>query len=326
MTPKLKAKPNSPVPLEPVRNWPKSVHIFDRRSIAVVEAALATGRPLLVRGEPGTGKSQLARAVAADLNWPFLSTVVNARFEPEDLLYRYDAVARLAEAQVVGHCGGVTDNLAPSNFLIPQILWWAFSPSTAERQRGVAIEHCGQGCEDWSKEFGEVTEDETPNSVVLIDEIDKAESDLPNSLLEALSLNGFQLPFGGETVSANAEGSSRPLIVITTNEDRELPPAFVRRCWVLNLDPDAEEDIDAYFRTRAEAHFKEKPFHKDVLDTAIEKLREAREAMGRLRLTKPGLAEFLDLLRAVEPLPGNQQSTAISQLAEFALAKHRDED
>ena len=80
-------------------SWPESRHIFDDKSVWAINAALASNRPLLIRGEPGTGKSQLARAAAHVLEWPFYSCVVNARFEPEDLLFRFDAVARLAKAR-----------------------------------------------------------------------------------------------------------------------------------------------------------------------------------------------------------------------------------
>ena len=90
------------IPLPEQNGLPKSAHVIDRESILAVNAALATGRPLLVRGEPGTGKSQLARAVAQVLGRAFVQHAVDSRTETRDLLWSLDAVARLAEAQLIG--------------------------------------------------------------------------------------------------------------------------------------------------------------------------------------------------------------------------------
>jgi len=91
-------KESLPLPLQD--SWPESSHRFDTKSVWAVRAAIASGRPLLLRGEPGIGKSQIARAVAEELKVPFLYHVVDERSERDELLYTYDAVARLAEAQV----------------------------------------------------------------------------------------------------------------------------------------------------------------------------------------------------------------------------------
>lgn len=118
---------------------PKTVHVFDQASVDAVNAALAARRPLLVRGEPGTGKSQLARAAAAGLGRAFVSTVIDARSESRDLLWAFDAVARLAEAQVQGALPGrdeaqVRASLREERFLAPGPLWWAFDWRGAEAQ------------------------------------------------------------------------------------------------------------------------------------------------------------------------------------------------
>ncbi len=102
MTQLLKIKPEHVEDLPPRGVWPKQYHRFDQDSIDAVNAALSSSRPLLVRGEPGIGKSQLARAVARCLRRPYLEMVVDARTEARDLLWTYDAVARLADAQVEG--------------------------------------------------------------------------------------------------------------------------------------------------------------------------------------------------------------------------------
>ena len=161
--------------------------------------------------------------------------------------------------------------------------------------------------------------------MVLIDEIDKADSEVPNSLLEALSVCGFQLPFGGVKVSQS--GENRPLIVITTNEDRELPPAFVRRCFVLNLDlPKEEKALKGFLRERVDAHarLREKSLDEGVADAAIDLLLADRDEAKAKHLPRPGLADLLDLLDAVVSLP--DQTAALGKIREFAFAKHREDD
>src|SRR5262249_50323380 len=116
-----------------------SVHVIDEDSILAVNAALATGRPLLVRGEPGTGKSQLARAVAEALGRAFVSHSVDARTETRDLLWSVDAVARLAEAQVMGALHHVEHDevrrrIDVIEFVQPGPLWWAFDWASAQAQ------------------------------------------------------------------------------------------------------------------------------------------------------------------------------------------------
>jgi hypothetical protein len=121
--------------LLPRGTMPAPAHVFDANSIDAVNAALAARRPLLVRGEPGTGKSQLARAVAEYLGRPLITHVVDSRTEARDLLWEFDAVARLAEAQLQGALGrpGPVDEkalraeLAPERFVRPGALWWALN-------------------------------------------------------------------------------------------------------------------------------------------------------------------------------------------------------
>lgn len=130
---------------------------------------LAARRPLLVQGEPGIGKSQLAKAVAKQLKRPYVQHVVDARTESRDLLWHYDAVARLAEAQLCGALGqregGVRRRLAVGNFPRPGPLWWAFDWWDAARRAG----EIGEGAPPKENDA-----DPANGCVVLIDEIDKA--------------------------------------------------------------------------------------------------------------------------------------------------------
>jgi MoxR-like ATPase len=203
---------------------PERVHAFDKRSVGAVNAALAAQRPLLVRGETGVGKTQLAEAVAARLQRAFYPFTVDARTESRDLLWRFDAVMRLAQAQLCAvlyrdDAESVKRELAVTNFVHPGPLWWAFDAASAQaansgRPPPGPKENARRMKNGW---------------VVLIDEIDKAESDVPNGLLEALGAGQFT-PEGYE--QAVTITGVPPLIIITTNEERVLPDAFVRRCLV----------------------------------------------------------------------------------------------
>lgn len=290
---------------------PTAVHCFDKMSVLAVKAALATRRPLLVRGDPGTGKSQLARAVAVQLGWPLVYEVVSQRTECHDLLYHFDAVARLAQAQVLG-CRKSDDPtdwhkaMAEANFLRPGVLWWAFDWVSAAQQAdriGLAQPPTPT---TWS------VEKKHAGVVVLIDEIDKAESDVPNGLLEALGNGCFQVPIplpveGDATVTARSQtvslvGHTPPLVVITTNEERQLPPAFLRRCLVLKLDlPKDKKDLIDHFVHLGKVHSSTDRIDDTVLRKAAEKLVEARLQPGEVGF-RPGLAEYLDLVRALAEL------------------------
>lgn len=309
-------------------NWPESHHLWDGASCRAVNAALACGRPLLLRGDPGTGKTQLARAAAAVLKRPFLWRVVNARMEPEDVLYRFDAVARLSDAQAgagrgAGDARGVLD---PLDYLMPDVLWWAFAPDTARDQHQRAAQRCGAAAGGFSDMVPEPGKGPAAAPVVLIDEIDKADSDVPNSLLEVLSSNGFQLPFGGGCVKGPGESARRPLIFITTNEDRELPSAFLRRCLVHQMDlPEAPVKQRAQLKDCVRAHAGLKHLPDATVDEAISRLLEDREAARALDVRMPGLAELLDLLHVVAPYEPAQQTEAVRLHRDFTFRKHRRE-
>src|SRR3954468_18423833 len=121
---------------------PEQVHVFGESEVWAIDAALAARRPLLIRGEPGIGKTQLAKAAAVELGRAFLPFVVDARTEARDLLWHFDAVARLAEAQLQGALAGagtadgsgLRDALAVERFIHPRVLWWAFNWSAARAQ------------------------------------------------------------------------------------------------------------------------------------------------------------------------------------------------
>lgn len=314
---------------------PEQAHVFSDREILAIETALAARRALLVRGEPGTGKTQLARAAAMVLKRAFVSFVVNSRSESRDLLWHFDAVARLADAQVYGALLGrrgdaaalgtdeaailkdLKDKLATENFIHPRALWWGLDWSGAVRQAvrvGAPEPVPFEGC------------DPANGVVVLIDEIDKADSEVPNGLLEALGAGEFSVPGWGTPVRPGP-GSRPPLVIITTNEERSLPDAFVRRCVVLHLKlPKARQELIDHLMIRGRAHFPGTEVADDVLSEAASLLaRDRDEAVAKNWFPRPGQAEFMDLVRAVRELAGvdaGRQRAELARVAAFALRKH----
>ena len=300
--------------------WPAAVHLFDQASADAVLAALAAERPLLVRGEPGAGKSQLARAAAQVMGRLFVSTVVHSRSEAQDLQWEYDAVARLGEAQVLASAPSALspqDRLDPRRYLIPGPLWWVFDWQSAQDQvkdYSLCKANPPAEPEGWQPKDG---------SVLLIDEIDKAEADLPNSLLETLGNGAFPVPWLDVPVGLRA-GVPSPLVVITTNEERELPAAFLRRCLVLNLQlpSDPKELVDCLVKRGGE-HFGTDCTEK-VRILVAEQLVKDRTKARELGRPAPGQAEYLDILRALKNARGPDeaaQKALFQRIARFALDK-----
>jgi MoxR-like ATPase len=298
----------------------EQVHVLSENEILAIETALAARRALLVRGEPGTGKTQLAKAAAVALGRAFVPSVVDARTEARDLLWHFDAVARLAEAQVQGALlsdqqdhAAVREALAIENFIHPRALWWAFDWEGAKDQAAHAhapVPTQPSGC------------DPANGVVVLIDEIDKAEAEVPNGLLEALGAGEFT-PQGLRPVTAKNEDVP-PLVVITTNEERSLPDAFLRRCLVLHLRlPDNRQQLVDHLVERGAAHFPD--VDRETLTFAAGMVADDRaRARQENWLPLPGQAEFIDLVRAVKNLAqgdASAQKTILERIAPFALRK-----
>jgi len=311
---------NEPVPLPSCGTWPEAVHLFDQTSADAVLAARLAQRPLLVCGEPGMGKSQLARAAAFHLKRAFVSYVVHARTEAQDLQWEFDAVARLGEAQALGAAASKQERLErldPRRYLLPGPLWWVFDWDSAQRHvnefslRKAAPPAQPRGCSH------------TQGSVLLLDEIDKADADLPNSLLEILGNGAFPVPWLDVPVGLCPDRSP-PLVVITTNGERDLPAAFLRRCMVLRLDlPTDRVELVAFLAKRGEHHFGDQ-CTPDLRIQVATQLAEDRNRAAKLGAAIPGQAEYLDILRVLvtaHPRDPDAQVSLFERIARFALDK-----
>ena len=300
--------------LDPLSGTEPTPHRWLAKHAQALAAALAAGRPLLIRGDPGVGKTQLGRAAAQVLERAYVYQAVDANTGPHDLLWRFDAVARLADATLPPDCAPRTaGSLDPARYVTPGALWWALSWDTAEG-RDIAASAASQAV---AARFFQPRK--SNGVVVLIDEIDKADPGVPNALLDALGHGGFTA-LGGLRVTPTGPP---PLILFTTNEERALPDAFLRRCLVLPLslsptDPALTNELKDY----GELHF-------PTLDATIQKLAAKQIAKDRLAAKDagryaPGLAEHLDLLRALHTLAPNdskQQGELLTALQSFVVNK-----
>jgi hypothetical protein len=286
--------------------------LSDEHQRAIIGAA-AANRPLLIRGEPGVGKSQIAYAAASLLNRPLKTFTVNGNTESQDLLWSFDAVARLAESQILPK-QNATDSeqsaenyrqrIDVKNFIKPGPLWWAIDWESAFAQDPASAPTLVSDSQaTWHVEDG---------IVVLVDEIDKAESSVPNGLLEIFGARQLQ-PTGWSQPIVPQKESKPPLVIITTNEDRMLPTAFIRRCFVLEIEllpcvdriggPVQGEAYDAfinYFVKLAHAHFRTTLPEFVYVETAKLLFQDRVTAIRGQDTHKPGPAEYIDLLCAVQ--------------------------
>lgn len=292
----------------------RRVHCFDREDVDAVNSALAARRPLLLRGEPGVGKTQLAIAAAAALEYGFVHSTVDANTEARDLRWTEDLVDRLSDAQRAAQsgAGGAGQYL---DYVEPGPLWWAFSWYTAVQQ---------------SARRNKVAEDQAPTPlqpdercdpskgmVLLIDEIDKADPELPNSLLESLGSRQFSVKERGEPVRAD----NWPLVIVTTNESRILPDAFLRRCLVHEMTlPDLGE-LEEFLITRGLQHLPE-ALRSMIAEIARQTVKDRRRAEEMGVTPKPGQAEFLDFAQAAFELKADED--LLKRIAPFFLRKHRE--
>ena len=213
-----------------------------------VNAAILLERPLLVKGEPGTGKTELAREVATALDLSILEWNIKSTTKAQQGLYEYDAVSRLRDSQL-----GDERVREVSNYINKGKLWQAFEADQ--------------------------------KTVLLIDEIDKADIEFPNDLLQELDRMEFFIYETGETVRAK----HRPIVIITSNNEKELPDAFLRRCFFHYIRFPDEQTM----KRIVEMHFP--GIKESLVETALRQFFELRETPGLKK--KPSTSEVLDWLK-----------------------------
>ena len=223
-------------------------YVATRDLTLAVNAAIALQRPLLIKGEPGTGKTLLAEEVARALAMPLFQWHVKSTTKAQQGLYEYDAVSRLRDSQL-----GDPRVHDIANYIVPGVLWQAF-------------------------------EHDAP-AVVLIDEIDKADIEFPNDLLRELD----RMEFHCYELQKTLRAKHRPLIIITSNNEKELPDAFLRRCFFHYIKfPDRET-----MQRIVGVHF---PHLKhELLKEALEVFFDLREVSGLKK--KPSTSELIDWLK-----------------------------
>jgi MoxR-like ATPase len=225
-----------------------------------VNAAITLKRPLLVKGEPGTGKTMLAEEVSAALGLPLLQWHVKSTTKAQQGLYEYDAVSRLRDSQLADD-ESVQKVRNISNYIVKGVLWQAFTS-------------------------------ETPVAL-LIDEIDKADIEFPNDLLRELDRMEFYVYETRELVKAK----HRPVVFITSNNEKELPDAFLRRCFFHYIKFPDRETMQAI----VDVHFPD--IQKELVREALSVFYDIRDVPGLKK--KPSTSELLDWLKLLmhEDLP-----------------------
>ncbi|MEW6707717.1 MAG: MoxR family ATPase [Pseudomonadota bacterium] len=247
-----------------------------------VNAAITLKRPLLVKGEPGTGKTMLAEEVARTLGLPLLQWHIKSTTKAQQGLYEYDAVSRLRDSQL-----GDERVKDIHNYIVKGVLWQAF-----ESEQPVAL---------------------------LIDEIDKADIEFPNDLLREIDRMEFHVYETRQLVKAR----HRPLVFITSNNEKELPDAFLRRCFFHYIRfPDAET-----MKQIVEVHFP--GLKRELLAGALKNFYDVRNLPGLKK--KPSTSELLDWLKLLvaedipaEALQSREEKVVIPPLVGALLKNEQD--
>jgi MoxR-like ATPase len=268
--------------MNPMRFEGSSQYVATDDLRLAVNAAVTLQRPLLIKGEPGTGKTMLAEEVAAALKMPLYQWHVKSTTKAQQGLYEYDAVSRLRDSQLGD--GKVKDI---SNYIIQGVLWQAFASDVP--------------------------------AVLLIDEIDKADIEFPNDLLREIDKMEFYVYETRQLIKAR----HRPVVIITSNNEKELPDAFLRRCFFHYIKFPDRDTMQAI----VDVHYPN--LKKELLKAALDTFFQMRELPGLKK--KPSTSEFLDWLKLLmaedispEALHAKEGKAAIPPLHGALLKNEQD--
>ena len=257
-----KIQPKSELYYEPIQ---QKIYPYDAGDelIEVVNLAIELGMPLLLEGEPGCGKSRLAHALVYEFNYrqennpiKYYEWTVQSTSKAEDSLYQYDYIGRLQAAQISG------------------ILSQKGTEESSSEQKNPAISKDWVDLQALGKAFKQ-SRDEEEQSVVLIDEIDKADRDFPNDLLLAIESRRFFIKETGELIQANDQAF--PLIIITSNQEKNLPNAFLRRCIYHYIELPNQERLRKILTERFT------DAEQDVIIKAVDRFQEVRTSQDETK-------------------------------------------
>lgn len=274
-------------------NHPKN-YIAGEGLRQAVNVALALGQPLLVTGEPGTGKTQLADSIAWELGLPKLEFHTKTTSTASDLFYRYDALRRFQDAHLPGQ-----EPLNIDRYIEYQALGQAILLTKPWEEVKGYLPAALQG-------------KELTRSVVLIDEIDKAPRDLPNDVLNEVEKMEFTVKETGKAFSA--EQQFRPILVLTSNSEKNLPDAFLRRCVFYHIPFPTREQLMGIVQKRFSAY---PDFTPAFIEAVIEHFLEIRELALK---KKPATAEFLGWIQVLRSLNLEEKDLKEGQAEAIALS------
>lgn len=290
---------------------PEAYVAWDNDLIAAANVALALGKPLLLTGDPGVGKSEFSNWLAYKLGLESREKfVVKSTTEASDLFYTYDTLGRFHEAQITNKCSLPTPGTpSPDPITIDPLRYIKYQALGLAILNSVGREHA-KAERFVNEHLGNKISEHPRRTVVLIDEIDKAPRDVPNDVLDEIDKMAFSVKeIGSNELKSNTE--LRPVLVITSNSERDLPEPFLRRCIYYHIPFPGDEHLKRILLSR---------LHKRMAQTSP-LLQDAQTLLNYLRsgvipfTHKPGLAELLDWLYELTRDAGNR-SLSLNQLPE----------
>ncbi|MBR8827663.1 MAG: MoxR family ATPase [Gomphosphaeria aponina SAG 52.96 = DSM 107014] len=286
----------------------KEPYIADQKLAEAVNDALYLRRPLLLEGEPGCGKTRLAYSVAYELGYPLKECYIRSTSRAEELLYTYDNIQRLYDLQENKSIS--TQQPERDTIKEPKANDSSESPNTIDRRKYVELGKLGEAIK--------LSAEQDIPSVVLIDEIDKADIDFPNDLLLVLDRLQFEIKEVKGLRYDALKGESQedrkdvlPLIIITSNREKELPKAFLRRCLFYYIEFPNKNDL----RRIIINHFQEEI--SPLFEVALNKFLELREAISWRK--KPSTGEFINWLRLLKRGQKNEKTKSYEEITEETL-------